>query len=587
MNFFGADGQGDNDGNEITPPNPIGPARNASRRLAALEASQRAENQRKKELEERRAKWMAEQAAKAAKEAEQKPKSPEKVIGKPVEPPKPAPPKRAPAKLPSFEEMQSTLLCKILGLALTPNASGKDATYDQDLVNQLRGDANLAEGQPLYLDLEEHSDDILLNRITSHAKPLDYVLKCYSRGGEQRSVLRNNRRLSEPANAECQKALFDVVSGLERRVLTYTGMVLNGSFMETDLTNAETLVDHIVADTLPPGLIKGLFATYRAENGPGLDEIKPVFIRALKDIHKRAMVNMKISTSTFLVPLKTLTTLLGQDKELCRWLTEDSMFMPKKETANNMRIHVFMYSSFLSPFFKISALPGLPLVGPSSYPEDPTVGPTHFPNPTMISSAEVEGAIYSLRSSLSVARSYMHQICLFLCKAGPGPRNAVLDWIGTIFNLNKKRMAMQVDYNDVSGDGFILNIMHVLLKLCDPIVSGGWKMLQKIDPTFPQSNHRIDYTDETRLAADSDMLKRWWVDPRNQDAQQSFSKQLEVAARESGLAGAAGGSSEAGPSSTPGAGDEIEKAAEVTKEFGSSASAIGWLYAPFNLASFL
>lgn len=568
MNFFGNSDPPKDDEDEIQPANPSDPQEMRRRRLAALEASQQAEKQRKKDLDERRAKWMAEQAAKAGKEVEKKPKLARKPVEKVVEPPKPPPPKRAPPPLPSETAMHSNVICKILGIALKQSTASRDAHFDQELVTQLHTDAGVSGDQVLYLDLEEHSDDILLNRITSGKKPLDYVLKCYTRCEPQRSELRNNRRLAGDEHADRRNALLSVINDLERRVLTYTGMVLNGSFMETDVTNAESMVEYLMNDTLPSGLIKALIATYRADNGPGLDEIKPVFVRAFKAVRQRAMMNIKISTGNFLVPLKTLTFLLTQDKEICKWLAEDSMFMPRKEDAAKMNVHMFMYSSFLTPFFKLSALPGLPIIGPSTFPEDPTVGPANFPNPSMISQTEVEGAIYSLRSSLVVARSYMHQVSLSLCRAGPVARNAFLDWVGTIFNLNKKRMAMQVDYNDVSGDGFIWNIMHVLLKLCDPIVAGGWRMLQKIDPTFPQSNHRIDYTDETRLAADSNMLKRWWVDPRNEDAQQSLVKHLEVAARESGIAG--GASAAAGPSSSPNADGDSEDAntEEVAKEFG-------------------
>jgi Ubiquitin elongating factor core len=137
-----------------------------------------------------------------------------------------------------------------------------------------------------------------------------------------------------------------------------------------------------------------------------------------------------------------------------------------------------------------------------------------------------------LRSSLSIARTFLHQICKVLCKSGDASRNAMLTWFGAVLNLNKKRIAMHVDYTDVSGDGFMLNVVHVLLCLVEPVVQGGWKVLERVDPTYPQSAHRINYTDETRLAADSDLLKRWWVDQRNPNAQESLTRALEHAAQE-------------------------------------------------------
>lgn len=571
MNLFGResrDEQGEQQGNASL--NPSDPNEVRRRRLAALEKSQADERERKRELEERRAKWMAEQAAKGKKiEVEPVPAPPPLPPQKKANTPeniKTPPPKRAPPKLAPLEAMHSTAISKILGLALKTSAASSSSVYFDDLIQQLREDAGIDEAQPLLLDLEQHCDSILLSRITTSLQPLGYMLKCYVRCSEQRSEIRSHRLLA--GHEDRRKSLLEMISELERRILTYTCMVLKGDFMDTSSKSpSEKFVDYMVDEKLPSDVIKALLRVCRAENGPDIDEIKPFFVGVFKEIQKLALRDNKLSNSNFLKPLKVLTTLVAQDKDICKWLTEWEHFMPSYEHMKNMPIHVFAYSSFLSPFFKISALPGLPLGGPPLYPEDPSVGPSHFPNPGMISQTEVEGAIYSLRSSLSVARSYMHQICLSLCRAGVGPRNAFLTWIARIFNLNKKRMAMQVDYRDVSGDGFILNIMHVLLKLCEPIVEGGWKMLQKIDPTFPQSHHRIDYTDETRLAADSNMLKRWWVDPRNENAQESLTRHLEVAARESGLAGSS--RSVSGSSSGHREGDTKNNEAErVSKEFG-------------------
>lgn len=561
MNWFRGDGSAgrDDDGEQGEPSSTPDANELRRRRLAKLEEAQAAEKARRKELEERRAKWEAEKAAREA--AAPKPPSPPPV----VEEPKPEPieepqPKRPAVPLPSVEAALSKVVAKSLGIAVTPLQAIGDQTHLPELIAELRAEAGLSEDQSLFLTTDMHADDILINRINAESDPLAYVFSCYTRCGQQTSEINSNRRIAGEEHNERRSKLHATVSELLRRVMTYAGMLLNGSFMETDNVKPEAFAQYVLKEKVPSGFIRSLLHFYSEQDGPGLDDILPVFSRVFKAIRDTAKTEMKLSSSGFLRPLNALVGLF-KHKELCVLVSSEPNFVPKGNESKPLDVTMFNSLSFLAPFFAVSALPGLPVHMPTRL-EDPAIATSMFPNPTMLDRATAEGTMYSLRSSLSVARSRLHQICLALCKGGPGPRNAVLSWFATVLNLNKKRSAMQVDYKEVSGDGFILNVMHVLLKLCEPIVDGGWKMLQKIDPTFPQSSHRLDYEDETRLAADSDMLKRWWVDKRNENAQESLTRQLEAAARESGVPpGAVASSQAAGPSNV------AENAKEVASEF--------------------
>lgn len=530
------------------------------RRLAKLDASQAAEKARRKELEERRAKWEAEKAAREA--AAPKPPSPPPVP-KPREPePIEEPvPKRPAPPLQTLEAAVSKVVAKSLRIALTPLQAVGGCEYLPDLVDGLRQEAGVKEGEPLLLEVDLHADDILIDRINGLKDPLGYLFDCFVRCGQQVSEINSNRRIMGEEHADRRATLQQTVAEVQRRIMTYSGMLLNGSFMETDNVKPEAFAECVLQQKVPTGFIRSLLSFHAEQDGPGLDDILPVFTRVFRAVRHEALTNMKLSSSSFLKPLNALVGLL-KHKELCVLVTSDTNFVPKGTDARPLNVTNFNSLSFLAPFFAISALPGLPLHAPSRV-EDPHIANTMFANPTMLDRVSAEGTIYSLRSSLSVARARLHQICLMLCKAGAQPRNAVLSWFATILNLNQKRTAMQVDYAEVSGDGFMLNVMHVLLQLCEPIVNGGWKMLQKIDPTFPQSSHRLDYEDATRLAADSDMLKRWWVDQRNENAQESLTRHLEAAARESGAAASASSSQAA-------SGSEDAQAApqQVAKEFG-------------------
>lgn len=537
MNWFRSDSAGSSDGSR--PPSSTPDANELRRRrLAKLEEAQAAEKARRQELEERRKRWEAEKAASEAA-APPPPSLPSPTPPSPQPQPRPQPQSKVPAAqkrtapLPSVEAATSKVVAKCLGIALTPLQAIGGAVYDEDMVEEMKREAGIGEEEVLFLKADLHADDVLIRRINAERDPLSYLFGCFERCGGQLSEMISNRKIAGEEHAERRAKLEEGIEGVERRVLAYAGMLLNGAFMETDNVHPEAFARAIFAETVPAGFVKRLLQFYAEEDAPGLDEIFPVLTRVFMAIRERAKLDMKLSSSSFLKPLNALLALL-EHKELCLLLTSNPSFLPRGTAQAPMDISRFTEMSYMAPFFTLSALPGLPLHMPMRV-EDPTIAASMFPNASVMNRATMEGALYSLRSSIAVARARLHQICLSLCKAGAASRSAVLGWFGTILNLNKKRSGMQVSHKDSSGDGFMMNVMHVLLKLCEPIVDGGWKLLQKVDPTFPQSSHLIDYEDETRLAADSDMLRRWWVDPRNENAQESLTRQLEVAARESGL----------------------------------------------------
>jgi hypothetical protein len=43
----------------------------------------------------------------------------------------------------------------------------------------------------------------------------------------------------------------------------------------------------------------------------------------------------------------------------------------------------------------------------------------------------------------------------------------------------------------------MIGIMCVLLHFAEPVVQGGWTLLEKVDPRYAQSNHCINCEDET------------------------------------------------------------------------------------------
>lgn len=124
---------------------------------------------------------------------------------------------------------------------------------------------------------------------------------------------------------------------------------------------------------------------------------------------------------------------------------------------------------------------------------------------------------------LQVLRLGLHELVMSLLRGGPESKEAVIAWFSSVLRLNTERTKLQMNRRLVSNDGFMLNVVDVLLRLCMPFADPKSPKLANIDPTFVFSTHRIDYGDETRISADSAQLSRW-IDPRNKNIQESLQR---------------------------------------------------------------
>jgi ubiquitin conjugation factor E4 B len=59
-----------------------------------------------------------------------------------------------------------------------------------------------------------------------------------------------------------------------------------------------------------------------------------------------------------------------------------------------------------------------------------------------------------------------------------------------------------VDENEVSTDGFMMNVAVVLDELCEPFMDAGFTRISKIDVDYLRRSPRINIKDETKLNAD-------------------------------------------------------------------------------------
>lgn len=147
--------------------------------------------------------------------------------------------------------------------------------------------------------------------------------------------------------------------------------------------------------------------------------------------------------------------------------------------------------TLLGPFFRISPL-------------QREVANEYFGSPKSMDKGHIRTSQEALRLTLQNHQRDLLVITNLFIKAGLASRNKALDWFAYIVNSNHKRRAMRPVKNDLSSDGFLMNVTVVLDGLCEPFMDTTFSKVAKIDPDYLRRKPRVDITDETKLNADQE-----------------------------------------------------------------------------------
>lgn len=149
------------------------------------------------------------------------------------------------------------------------------------------------------------------------------------------------------------------------------------------------------------------------------------------------------------------------------------------------------FYSLLGPFIRLSTFGD----------HFPTIPTSYFPDPETMGRGNIESAQTSLRGTLNGLQSSIFGILNNIVRAGPKPREAVLSFLGHVIAANKKRAALRVDPNFVSGHGFLINLHTSLLEFAAPFMDPTLSKIDKIDPLYFKHSDRIDVLEETKMCA--------------------------------------------------------------------------------------
>ncbi|OLN95247.1 Ubiquitin conjugation factor E4 [Colletotrichum chlorophyti] len=243
-------------------------------------------------------------------------------------------------------------------------------------------------------------------------------------------------------------------------------------------------------ENLAPYLLRG----YEQEDGVCLDFLREAVQRFPEDeqfpaVFAEALNSMstELSGMTMEGDYKPyINALMSYTKfpALLNAVAQHPNFLPKASTGA-----LFEKNSILGPFFRISPL-------------QTEVTLTYFPNPRNLDRNRIAQSQDALRAILRVHQDELFAIANSFIRADINTRNRALDWFAFAINANQKRRAIQVDKEEVSSDGFMMNVTAILDRFCAPFMDTTFSKIDRIEVDYFRRNPRVDIKEETKLNAD-------------------------------------------------------------------------------------
>ncbi|KAA8496984.1 putative ubiquitin conjugation factor E4 [Porphyridium purpureum] len=404
---------------------------------------------------------------------------------------------KAPVRQVDEAQLSTQAILSIFGVSFDVSFQSTDEVMlAADLASELCVEKGLDSLDALRLGKDD-IDRVLVHRLNQErGSHLRYLVNCFERSQTElgRTAVSNS------------SSLLELVGYAQHLAVSYTGLLLDcpAAFLpESSPATTASLCDEfaelLVQQVIPASLVRKLLERFvNADDG---DFIPQVFVHIFGGLRDRALKKSLIG-ATFLPALQALGTLV-QDKRLASILTSMPNFIPSTPAggsllASNTNGRWFESASYLGPFFS-----------PTALREDPSVARQMFHDPMNSLEADLAASVTTLRDSLKLLNDKLASLCLTLLRSGVDVKDALLRWFAQVLNLNADRRKIQIDYGKVSADGFILNVLHVLHRLCAPFCDPHSPKLATIDATYTLASFRLDYSDETRLAADSADVDRW------------------------------------------------------------------------------
>lgn len=120
----------------------------------------------------------------------------------------------------------------------------------------------------------------------------------------------------------------------------------------------------------------------------------------------------------------------------------------------------------------------------------------------------VESLFYANRSSMQMIMSSLHSLCLTCIKSSGGNKQMMLDYVVKSIEFNKKRGHLHIEEEQVSSEGFVVNLNLLMLKFCDPFMMNLQKV-SLVDGLYFWKKPFASLATETLLKANAEQLQEF------------------------------------------------------------------------------
>ncbi|KAH8779230.1 ubiquitin elongating factor core-domain-containing protein [Hyaloscypha sp. PMI_1271] len=388
--------------------------------------------------------------------------------------PRPNPPKKqAPASVDELlEAYENRTLGSIFRITLDPNQTVDSSNHKLIYLPNLRQE--LEDEQSPILLTKERLDSAILEAASAipHSKgALDYLIPCWKR------VMRT------------LKGIRGYASGKDAILKEAKRLCMSNCVFAVEMPEFFGREPNSALDTLTPYLLlepeeeRGISPDFLAEMDARFEEdesIKPMLRKAVIGLSQQlATMSMNDNYKPYVHAMKALS----QFPKFVSAIAEDPLFQMATH-APGIEKH-----TILGPFFRISPLQA-------------EVTKEYFAAPKTMDKRKVHTSQEALRLTLQTHQRDLLDIVNHFVRSSPESRNKTLDWFAYIVNSNHKRRALRPNPEELSSDGFLMNVTVVLDGLCEPFMDATFSKVNRIDVDYLRRNPRVEIKDETKLNAD-------------------------------------------------------------------------------------
>ncbi|KAA8916940.1 hypothetical protein TRICI_000907 [Trichomonascus ciferrii] len=322
-------------------------------------------------------------------------------------------------------------------------------------------------------------DRILWARLTEYPclpSPFEYLWNSWLRAGDAKRLLRQK----DPEFSH-KVATYNELQSFSVRY-----MVLVATTDMVEGVDATKIAERIIikANASPPPWEFLLAAVERAAS----DEMIIEFLSPLVHTWSRecAKTGYQGDYKPYMLALETLLT----SKSVASVFTQlDGFAISEQDLPYTIPV-----TTLLGPFLALS-------------PINFASRKANFPNPDFLPARETHRLYGDIRSEYRVVQNRLFEICNKIVRGSVTSRKDLLKYFGKIIDLNHKRMAIQVQQEQVSPDGFMLNITYIMTKLSEPFTDLYGSKIDKIDIDYFLKDPVFDISEETKVKADIEDTK--------------------------------------------------------------------------------